>query len=219
MYHITKYPTFQPLVKPGKYLPPVKTFNVLIRSQSYVVGLFLIAPLGDLVRRRPLILILTTTTLALSIGIAFNSNFIAYQVLSILVGIVNGVSQILVPFTAELAAPERRGSAISLLVSGMLLGILYARIIAGVIAQYVSWRVVYYVAAGLQGANILVLYLTVPDCPVRNVGLTYFSVLRSTLKYAVTEPTLIQASLVSMVSMACFTNFWVSTPSQGPYTA
>lgn len=181
---------------------------------SYVVGLFLIAPLGDLLRRRPLILILTTTTLALSVGIAFNSSFIAFQVLSILLGIVNGVSQILVPLTAELAEPKRRASAISLLVSGMLLGILYARIIAGVIAQYVSWRVVYYVAAGLQGANILALYLTVPDSPVRDIPLTYFGVLGSTLKYAVTEPTLIQASLVSMVSMACFTNFWVSALSK-----
>lgn len=150
-------------------------------------------------------------TFALTIGTAFTFNFVVFEVLSVLTGVVTCVSQILSPITADLVAPSRRASALSILIAGVLLGILYARIIAGVIAQFTSWHVVYYVAAGLQAVNILVLYWVVPDYPVKNKGLTYLGVLRSLLKYAVTEPVLIQASLVCMVSMACFTNFWVSS--------
>ena len=127
-----------------------------------------------------------------------------------LTGVVTCVSQVLSPITADLVEPSRRASALSIIIAGVLLGILYARIIAGVIAQFVSWRVVYYVAAALQAVNIAVLYWVVPDYPMKNKGLTYLSVLGSVVKYAVTEPILIQASLVCMVSMACFTNFWVS---------
>jgi predicted MFS family arabinose efflux permease len=147
--------------------------------------------------------------LALTLGIAFTTNFIVFEVLSVLIGIVTCVSQILNPLTADLARPERRASALAILIAGVLLAILYARTIAGIIAQFVSWRVVYYLASGLQGVNLVVLYFVLPDYPVKNKGLSYWNILFSVAKYSVTEPQLIQASLVCMVSMACFTNFWV----------
>ena len=71
-------------------------------------------------------------SLALSLGIAFTTNFVVFEVLSILLGIVTSPSQILTPLTADLAKPERRASALSILLSGILLAILYARIISGV---------------------------------------------------------------------------------------
>lgn len=80
---------------------------------------------------------------------------------------------------------------------------------AGLVAQFVAWRVVYYLAIGAQGSVLVMLYFLMPDFPVRNTGITYFGILWSMVKFAVTEPVLVQASLVSMASMACFTNFWV----------
>lgn len=152
-------------------------------------------------------------TLALTIATPFTYHFVVFEVVSVLTGVLTCVTQILSPFAADLTPPERRASALSIIIGGVLLGILYARIIAGVIAQFVSWRVVYYVASGLQGVNILVLYFTLPDYPVKNKGLSYGTILWSMMKYCVTEPQLVQASLVCMVSMACFTNFWVRCSS------
>jgi predicted MFS family arabinose efflux permease len=157
------------------------------------------------------VLFLCIAPIALTFGLAFTTNFIVFEVVSFILGVFTCTSQVLLPLTADLAPPERRASALSIVTSGVLLGILWARVMAGLIAQYVSWRLVYYTAIGIQAAITVVLYWTLPDYPVKNKGLTYRRILLSVAKYAVTEPLLIQASLVSMVSMACFTNFWVRT--------
>lgn len=178
---------------------------------SYAAGLLLIAPLGDLVRRRPFILMLTLVACALTFGVAFTSNFVAFEAISFFIGVFSIVPQILIPLAADLAPPSRRATAISIVVSGLLLGILIARVISGLIAEFVSWRVVYYLSIGVQALVFGLLYFTLPDFPaVNKEGFTYFGILYTMGKLAVTEPLLIQASLVCFASMACFTNFWVS---------
>ncbi|KAI0691251.1 major facilitator superfamily domain-containing protein [Cerioporus squamosus] len=172
----------------------VSNIPTLIQA-GYAVGLLFITPLGDLVRRRPLILMLTFTTASLSIGLAITSNLVAFEVLCFFVGVCTVVPQILMPLAADLAPPERRASALSIVLSGLLFGVLIARVLAGVVAQFVTWRVVYYVAIGVQYAIL---------------GTTYFSILYSMAKLTVTEPLLVQAILISIPSSATFTNWWVT---------
>ena len=98
----------------------------------------------------------------------------------------------------------------SIVLAGLLLGILLARVLAGVIGEFTSWRAVYYLAVGVQFTVLVGCYLVVPDYPPKNKHLTYWDILKSMLKYAVTEPLLIQSCLISIGSMASFTNFWVT---------
>ncbi|KAI0343758.1 MFS general substrate transporter [Trametopsis cervina] len=177
---------------------------------GYAAGLLLISPLGDIVRRRPLILLLTALGTALTFGLAFTSSFTAFEVLSFIIGAVSTTPQVIIPLTADLAPPNRRASAISIVLSGLLFGILVARVISGLIVQYVSYRVVFYLAIGLQGLTLGMLYVLMPDYPTRNTGISYFDILFSMLKFATTEPVVIQASIVGLATMACFTNFWVT---------
>ena len=176
----------------------------------YAIGLLLISPLGDLVRRRPLLLLLTFLSGALSIGLPLTHSVPAFESLSFLVGIVTVVPQILMPLAADLAPPERRASALSIVLSGLLFGVLIARVLSGVIAQFITWRVVYYLAVAVQFAVLFMLYFMIPDYPQRNKGLTYWGILWTMAKFSVTEPLLIQAVLVNIASMATFSNFWVS---------
>lgn len=118
--------------------------------------------------------------------------------------------QILIPLAADLAPPSRRASAISIVLSGLLFGILIARVLAGVVAQYVTWRVVYYLAIGVQCAVVAMLWATLPDYPAKNRNLTYVEIIWSMARLAVTEPKLIQASLILMAASACFTCYWVT---------
>ncbi|KIP09416.1 hypothetical protein PHLGIDRAFT_67636 [Phlebiopsis gigantea 11061_1 CR5-6] len=182
-----------------------------VLQAGYATGMLLIAPLGDLVRRRPLVLLLSFTACALTFGVAFTNSFVTFQVISFFVGVATCVPQILIPLAADLAPPARRATAISIVISGLLLGILIARVVAGLIGQFVTWRVVFYLAIGLQGFIFFLLYFLMPDFPaVKNGGVTYWRIIYSMLKFAVTEPLLVQASLVCFASMACFTNFWVT---------
>lgn len=155
-----------------------------------------------------LLLILLTTSL--TIGLAITSSLVAFEALSFLVGMLSVVPQILIPLAADLAPPERRASAIAVVLGGLLLGVLVARVISGVIAEFVSWRIVYYLAIGLQATVLAGMYALLPDYPAKNPGLTYWGILMSMAKYAVTEPLLIQTSLILLCSSACFSNFWVT---------
>lgn len=178
---------------------------------SYAVGLLTLSPLGDLVRRRPLVLILAFMSASLSIGLAITKNLAVFEALSFLVGTFSVVPQVLMPLAADLAPPERRASALSIVLAGLLLGVLVARVLAGVVAQFVTWRVVYYIAIGVQWILLFVLWAVLPDWPAKNKDLTYFGILWSMGKFLLTEPLLIQAVLVNIASSACFTNFWVSS--------
>ncbi|OSX57123.1 hypothetical protein POSPLADRAFT_1067899 [Postia placenta MAD-698-R-SB12] len=196
-----------------------KSFNVTYDEVSriptlvqagYAVGIVFISTLGDLVRRRPLLLVLVTISSSLTIGLAITKSLAVFEALCFLVGMVTVVPQVLMPLAADLAPPERRASALSIVLAGLLLGVLFARVLAGIIAQFVTWRVVYYLAIGLQYFVLVLLYWMLPDYPAKNKGATYFGILYSMGKFAVTEPMLIQAYLINMPSSACFSNFWVT---------
>uniref|UniRef100_A0A0W0FEA9 Putative MFS superfamily n=1 Tax=Moniliophthora roreri TaxID=221103 RepID=A0A0W0FEA9_MONRR len=186
------------------------TLMILYKASRYAVGLLFLSPLGDLVRRRQLILALVILSTALTIGLAVTNSIEVFIALSFLVGVVTVTPQILLPLAADLAPAEKRASAISVVFAGLLLGILMARVIAGIIGQYVTWRVVYYLSIGLQAIVLIESYLLLPDYPAKNFNLTYFDILWSMAKYCVTEPILIQACLVNIASSALFNSFWVT---------
>lgn len=146
----------------------------------------------------------------MTIGLAVTNNLVVFEVLSFLVGAVTVTPQILVPLAADLAPEKRRASAIAMVLSGLLFGILMARVLAGVIAEFRSWRVVYYFAIGVQSLVLVGSYLMLPDYPSKNNDLSYFRILWTMGKFAVTEPILIQACLINLGSSACFSNFWVT---------
>ncbi|KAI0687034.1 MFS general substrate transporter [Earliella scabrosa] len=187
----------------------VANIPTLIQA-GYALGLLFITPLGDLVRRRPLILLLTFVTASLTIGLAITSNLVVFEVLCFFVGVCTVVPQILMPLAVDLAPPERRASALSIVLSGLLLGVLIARVLAGIVAQFVTWRVVYYISIGVQYSILLILYWILPDYPAKNKGSTYFGILYSMARFTVTEPLLVQAILITVPSSAAFTNWWVT---------
>jgi predicted MFS family arabinose efflux permease len=154
-----------------------------------------------------LLLVLLTT--ALSVGLSLTKNLAVFEVLSFLVGIFSVVPQILVPLTADLVPAERRASALAIVFAGLDSGILYARVIGGIIAEYAPARVVYFAAVGIQLIVFLGLWALVPDYPAKNPELNYFRIIWSMGKFVVTEPVLLQASLVLLLSAACFSAFWV----------
>jgi len=92
----------------------------------------------------------------------------------------------------------------------MLSGLLIARVLAGVIAQFASWRVVYYTAIGAQFSILILCYFIIPDSPAKNKNMTYWGILWTMMKYAVTEPLVVQIELMAIATSACFASYWVS---------
>lgn len=179
-------------------------------DNRYGIGLVTISPMGDMLRRRGLILILVLFSTCLTIGLAVTRNLYVFEVISFLVGFTSVSPQIFIPLAADLAPPERRASAISLVTSGFLLGILIARVLAGVVANFVNWRYVYWMSIGIQGLVLVGSYLVLPDYPAKNRELSYLGMFCSMTKFMMNEPLVVQIVLISIAASACYTNFWVT---------
>ena len=127
-----------------------KTSLVVTLTQlGYAIGLLLLVPLGDLFENRALIRrVLWLTTVAL-LAASWAPSFPLFGLASLTIGFTSVVAQVLVPFAAHLAAPQERGRVVGQVMSGLLIGVLLARAVAGLIAEEWGWRSVFRLSAFL----------------------------------------------------------------------
>ncbi|GJN88655.1 hypothetical protein Rhopal_001621-T1 [Rhodotorula paludigena] len=171
---------------------------------GYLVGLVFITPLGDLLPRRPLLLTLILVCSALTIGQALAPDFSTFEAITFLVGISTVTPQVLVPLTADLAPAARRASAVSVTVSGLIGGMVWGRLISGLLARYTpSPNNVFWLALGQQILLAVLLWWRLPAYPAKKTGLNYPQILWSMVKLFCTKPVLTQACLLGFCS--CFT--------------
>jgi predicted MFS family arabinose efflux permease len=180
-------------------------------QSGYASGLLFICPLGDILKRRPFILGVVACTSLLWLGLCLTNSFQVFSALSFLCGLTTVTPQLLLPLVGDLSPPERRGSSLSIVVSGLSLGILVARLLGGILANYTDWRNIYWFGLGTQWLIFVLLYLFMPDYPSKNPdGLNYFKMLFTIFYLLVTQPLLLQASLVAFCSSAVFTSYWTT---------
>lgn len=119
--------------------------------------------------------------------------------------------QLMLPLVGDLAPVHRRATALSIVVSGLLLGMLIARLLSGILTQYTSWRSIYWFSFGVQYLIFILLFFFMPDYPSTNPdGINYFSILYSIIQMLFTHPVLVQACLVGFFVSSIFTSYWTT---------
>ncbi|KAF2724578.1 MFS general substrate transporter [Polychaeton citri CBS 116435] len=192
-------------------VPYVRVSQIPTVAQAgYASGLLFLCPLGDMFKRRPFVLSLVWLTATLTLALCLTSSLEVFSGMTFIIGVATVTPQLMLPLVGDLAPPNRRAAAMSIVVSGLMLGILVARLLSGILTQYTSWRVVYWLSFGLQYIIVILLYLFMPDYPATNKGLNYFKVLWSILVMLTKHPVLVQACLISFFTAATFTNYWTT---------
>jgi predicted MFS family arabinose efflux permease len=126
------------------------------------------------------------------------------------------IVHIVIPLVSSLSTPERRAFNLSIVGTGPTLGILLARILSGVVAQYTHWRNVYWIGLGVQLTVICVLFLCMPDYkPInsksaRQVLTGYPQTIWSILVLYLKHPVLVQACLLAFISFTTLTAYWTT---------
>ncbi|MEV7598797.1 MFS transporter [Kitasatospora sp. NPDC089797] len=199
-----------PLIADSLRITPASAALAVTCAQlGYAAGIFLLVPLGDRLRHRPLactLLLVTAGGLVLA-GTATGLPVLATA--SALVGAATVVPQILIPMAAGLAAPERRGAVTGTLLSGLIGGILLARTFSGTLGQWYGWRAPYLAAAVLAvllaAALALLLPRTNPSTDQR-----YPALLTASLHYLRTEPLLRRSCQYQALVFAAFSAAWTA---------
>ncbi|KAI1494173.1 MFS general substrate transporter [Biscogniauxia mediterranea] len=188
-----------------------RSSTVAALSQAgYATGLLFICPLADMVPRRALILFLVFVTATMWIGLCLTNNFETFLTISYLCGVGTVTPQLMLPLVGDLAPPDKRASSLSIVVSGLALGMLIARVLSGIVANYTSWRNIYWLALGAQYLTFALLFCVLSDYPAKNRGLNYFRALWDMAVMVVREPLLAQACVIGFMLSAAFTSFWTT---------
>lgn len=189
--------------------PDLAGFIVTAAQLGYAAGLLFLVPLGDMFERRRLIVSMTLLA-AGGMLITASSTTLGMMVLgTALTGLFSVVAQILVPLADTLAAPEKRGKVIGTIMSGLLLGILLARTVAGLLASLGGWRTVYWVASVLMVIMAIALWRGLPKVK-QDTQLNYPQLLGSIFTLFAKEKVLRTRALLGCLSFANFSILWTS---------
>ncbi|AGB69660.1 MULTISPECIES: MFS transporter [Rhizobium] len=184
---------------------------------GYGFGLILLVPLGDLVDRRKLIIVQSLLSVAALISVGSSSSAAMLLASMTAVGFLAVVTQALVAYAASLAHPAERGHIVGVVTSGIVLGILLARSVAGTLTDLSGWRTVYIVSAVLTLVIALLLWRALPRQEKPRSGLSYFGLIRSLGTLLVEEPVLRIRGIIAMLIFANITT--LLAPLVMPLTA
>ncbi|PHV27991.1 MFS transporter [Janthinobacterium sp. BJB426] len=186
---------------------------------GFATGLALLLPLGDRVDRRTLVLGQIALAFACALAAALAPGIWPLIGASFGLGIVSCVPQQLVPLAASMSPPGERGRSVGTVVSGIMVGILLGRTVAGVVGEAWGWRAVY----AMEAAFMVPVWIAAAALLPRGrptSQLSYLGLLASLWPLAREHRPLREAMLIQALLWACFNAFWVNLASllaNGPW--
>ena len=174
---------------------------------GYAMGMLLLVPLADLWENRRLAVgtlaicacMLVTAGIAPNAAVFLGAAFVA--------GTTSCAIQILVPLAASMASPERRGSAVGSVMSGLMVGILFSRPLASLIAGHFGWRAFYALLGSLDAFVAVILWIYLPQRRPA-AGHSYGTLILSLWQLWKHDAVLRRYSLSAASVMAAFSAFW-----------
>lgn len=179
---------------------------VSVGQLGYLLGLIFLVPLGDLLNRKRLIALhlvvvaigLTTVAVAPVAWIAFSGVALA--------GLFAVVVQTTIAYAAAASEPAERGRTLGFVTSGVVIGILGSRLLAGALTDLWGWRSVYLVLALLAVALGAAALLLLPS-DVRGSSDTYPDLLRGAGRLFA-DPAFLSRGSIAFFLIASFGTLW-----------
>ncbi|MEH2025471.1 MFS transporter [Nostoc sp.] len=180
----------------------------VLTQVGYGFGLFFLIPLGDKINKKKLILCLLICLFCLLIAMTFSQNIIEVWILSIAIGIATVSAQIILPLAASIDRVTT-GQTVGNIFTGILIGVLGARVFSGYIAEWLNWRYVYGFSAIMILIVILLLQIYLPNVENEFNGY-YLELLKSTIQQLQRFSLLREASLIGGLLFGVFCSFWTT---------
>ncbi|HWB25634.1 MAG TPA: MFS transporter [Chitinophagaceae bacterium] len=180
-----------------------------LTQAGYAAGLLLFVPLGDMLERKKQIIATLILAIAALIAAALAHSFWMLQAACFMVGLGSIIPQLILPLSATLAQPSKRGKVIGTVMSGLLVGILLSRTLSGAIGEWLGWRSMFWIAAALCTSLTFLIYKRFPVTKPAFKG-SYLSLIRSLVTLVKTQPVLRESTAISMTCFAVFGSFWTT---------
>ena len=172
-----------------------------------LLGILFFVPLGDRIDKRALVLA-KIVVLALAQALMAAAPSIAVLAAgSLVTGICSSLLQSFIAITAETAHPEHRGRALGTQLAAMFSGILFARIVGGLIATHIGWRYSYMLYGGMLLMIIPVLWARLPSSRPTTQA-SYRDLLWSIYRLLRAHGGIRRAAAIQFMFGICYGGFW-----------
>jgi len=178
-----------------------------LTQAGYALGIFFLAPLGDRIDRRRLILAKTAALVLALLLCAAAPTPGLLLVASLAIGGTATLAQDIIPAAATLAHESRRGRVVGTVMTGLLTGILLSRVASGLVAAALGWRSVYAFAAAGVALFGAAAWRAMPRFAPTSTH-AYGELLRSAVDLWRRHPTLRRATFAQALLALGFSAFW-----------
>jgi predicted MFS family arabinose efflux permease len=174
---------------------------------GYALGILFLAPLGDRLDRRLIILLKAAALTAALLLAAASPSIHVLLIASLAIGITATMAQDIVPAAATMAPEAHRGKVVGTVMTGLLLGILLSRVVSGLVAEAFGWRTMFVIAAISIAAIGVAAWRGLPRFPA-TTQLAYGALLGSLLDLLRRHSALRRAALAQGLLSVGFSAFW-----------
>ncbi|UUZ81261.1 MFS transporter [Paenibacillus sp. P26] len=184
---------------------------VTLTQIGYGIGLMFIVPLGDILENRKLVVVSSLLTAVILAAAAVVRSSALFLTASLFIGLGSVAAQVLVPYATHLSPDAVRGRNVGNVMSGLLLGIMLARPLSSMVTEFMGWRAVYYLSAGVIFMLALALATVLPARrPL--AAIRYPALLGSMLRILKTTPILQRRAIYHACVFGTFSLFWTTVP-------
>ncbi len=136
-----------------------------ITQLGYALGLVLVVPLADKVSRRKIIGVNISLAVICCVAIALSKSLWLVWTASIILGCNSVVPQMFVPVANHFSKPENKSRNMGIVLTGLLSGVLGARVVSGYVGEWFGWRAMFGIAALVMAVCLAVMLRTLPVMP------------------------------------------------------
>lgn len=172
-----------------------------------LVGILFFVPLGDRIDKRPLVLCKIVVLMLTQALMAAAPSIAVLAAGSLVSGICSSLLQSFIAITAETAHSNHRGRALGTLLMATFSGILFARIVGGLIATHIGWRYSYVLSAAMLLSTVPVLWARLPNTRPTSQA-SYRDLLRSIYQLLRAHGGIRRAAAIQFMFGICYGGFW-----------
>ncbi len=152
-----------------------------ITQLGYALGLIFVVPLADKVSRRKIVSVNMSVAVLCCIAIALSQSLWLVWGASVILGCNSVVPQMFIPVANHFSKPENKSRNMGIVLTGLLSGVLGARVLSGYVGEWAGWREMFGIAAVIMAVCFVVILCTLPTMPSSFTG-SYGKLMKSIVK-------------------------------------
>ena len=178
-----------------------------ITQLGYALGLVFVVPLADKVSRRKIVSLNMCIAVVCCIAIALARSIWIVWGASIILGCNSVVPQMFVPVANHFSKPENKSRNMGIVLTGLLSGVLGARVLSGYIGEWAGWRTMFGIAAVIMAISLVVILRTLPAMPSSFTG-SYGKLMKSVVRIYLDYPPIRSYALRGGLSFGSMMAIW-----------